>query len=394
MPSLRDLASEAMAAVLVRPTRLAINALGITLGVLAVVATTGLVGTAGAQIVSRFDALAATEVRVAPTKNADGTADSVLPFDAEQRLGQLSGVVASAAISVLPDVTVRGVASGAGEGAPPAVVAASAGVFAATHAGLDAGRWFDQGHDSRADQVAVIGRDAAKRLQLTDIGLRPTIVLNDVPFTVIGVLGTAGRQADLVSSVIIPDGSARALTGLAAPQWVLIDTKIGYAGQVAAQAALALAPQAPSRLTAVRAPDAAVVRARVATDVRSLFLILGSLSLLIGAVGISNTMLVSVIERTGEIGLRRSLGGTRAAVALQFLIESSMIGAVGGVIGSSLGVLTLVSVSMAQGWSPVLQPWLPPATALLATVVGTCAGAYPAIRAANLQPIAALRMAA
>ena len=117
----------------------------------------------------------------------------------------------------------------------------------------------------------------------------------------------------------------------------------------------------------------------------------GGVSLLVGAIGIANVTLVSVIERTGEIGLRRALGATRRHIAMQFLLESSTMGLVGGILGASIGSLVVIGVAAYQDWTPVLDPLVPFAAPLLGALVGLISGTYPAFRAARLEPVEALR---
>jgi ABC-type antimicrobial peptide transport system permease subunit len=196
---------------------------------------------------------------------------------------------------------------------------------------------------------------------------------------------------ELLSSIIIPDHTASDLYQLAAPAAVHVDTAIGAATLIAHQAPLALTPNQPSLVQASTAGEPRKVKGQVASDVNTLFLILGGVSLLVGAIGIANVTLVSVIERTGEIGLRRSLGATRRHIAAQFLTESGLLGLVGGAIGASLGILVVVAVSLARTWTPVLDPWLPFAAPAVGAAVGLVSGLYPASRAATLQPVDALR---
>lgn len=120
-------------------------------------------------------------------------------------------------------------------------------------------------------------------------------------------------------------------------------------------------------------------------------MVLGGVSLLVGAIGIANVTLVSVMERTGEIGLRRSLGASRRHIALQFLAESSAIGFVGGILGASVGVLVVVAVAAYNSWTPVLDAAIVLATPIVGMIVGLAAGSYPASRAAHLEPVDALR---
>jgi macrolide transport system ATP-binding/permease protein len=122
-----------------------------------------------------------------------------------------------------------------------------------------------------------------------------------------------------------------------------------------------------------------------------MFLLLGGLSLIVGAIGIANITLVSVMERTGEIGLRRAIGATRAHIAAQFLFESASMGVVGGILGASLGVIVVVAVSAYQFWTPVLDPAAPFLAPLIGGLIGLLSGAYPALRAARLEPVEAFR---
>jgi putative ABC transport system permease protein len=122
-----------------------------------------------------------------------------------------------------------------------------------------------------------------------------------------------------------------------------------------------------------------------------LFLLLAAICLLIGAVGIANTTLVAVMERTGEIGLRRSLGARPRHIAAQFLAESTALGTLGGLIGTSLGVTAVVTIAVLQHWTAVLQPFTVLPAPLIGTAVGLLAGLYPAMRAALLEPLEALR---
>jgi ABC-type antimicrobial peptide transport system permease subunit len=199
------------------------------------------------------------------------------------------------------------------------------------------------------------------------------------------------RQASALSAVIIPEGTARQEFGLTAPTSVQVETRIGAAGLIAGQLPLALNPTDPRLLKVAAPPEPRRVRAGVQSDLNSLFLLLGGVSLLVGATGIANVTLVSVLERVGEIGLRRSLGAARRHVAGQFLLESATLGVMGGVLGAAVGTLVVVGVAAYRTWTPVLEAWVPLAAPLLGGVVGLVAGTYPAVRAAALEPVEALR---
>jgi predicted lysophospholipase L1 biosynthesis ABC-type transport system permease subunit len=208
---------------------------------------------------------------------------------------------------------------------------------------------------------------------------------------VVGILDGVARQPGLLGAVIIPEGTAKRDFGLTSPELVVVETRIGAATLISQQAALALRPDGPRGLKVAAPTEPQRARDRVQSDLSLLFLMLGGVSLLVGAIGIANVTLVSVIERTGEIGLRRALGATRRHIAMQFLLESAAMGFVGGVIGASIGTLVVVAVAGYQSWTPVLDPLVPFAAPLLGGLVGLISGSYPALRAASMEPVEALR---
>ncbi|MEZ5374941.1 MAG: ABC transporter permease [Acidimicrobiales bacterium] len=390
--SLRDLANEVTIGLTARPARTLLTALGTIIGVASLVATLGLAKTAGNRIVSRFDELEATTVTVTPSNDRV----SLLPFDAESRLDPLNGVVASGTKSdvAVGDRLARSVPVvdplGQTEFQIP-VIAVSPGLFDAARARLATGSFFDAGHDARSDPVAILGPGAAERLNVGRVDNSPSIFLGDETLAVVGILAEVERQPALLNAIIVPNGYARSVLGLQAPELVLIEVDVGAADLIGTQAPVALAPGRADQLQAQVPAAPTRVRSDVADDVNALFLILGAVSLLVGAIGIANVTLVSVLERTGEIGLRRALGATRRHIASQFLAESAALGALAGLFGTSLGILTVVAVAAARQWSPVLDPWLPFAAPLLGAVIGLVAGTYPAWKASRLEPIDALR---
>ena len=395
----RDLMSEALGGLSGRPGRTALTALGTVIGVAALVATFGLAHTTGNRIVSRFDAIAGTHVSVEPAGfgfTVGGVQrPSPIPWDSQDRLERLNGVVAAGTISELyVDGLVRAVPvddpADTNEFALP-VMAGSQGLLGAVRGEIRTGRFFDRVHDERASSVAVLGPGAAQRLGVSRVDNQPAIFIGDLALVVVGIIENVEREARLLNAVIVPDGLARERYGLAAPAEVHIDTELGAAQLIGSQAAIALSPNDPEALRVTVPPDPASLRSRVGEDVNALLLLLGGLSLVVGSLGIANITLVSILERTSEIGLRRALGSTRRHIAELFLTESAVLGLIAGVVGTSAGVITVVIVSAVQGWEPVLQPWLPLVAPLAGLMIGLVSGAYPAWRAASIEPIAALR---
>ena len=201
-----------------------------------------------------------------------------------------------------------------------------------------------------------LGPDAARRLGIKGLNRLPAIALGDHRYLIIGILRDVARKPELLGSVIIPEGTARKYFALAGPGTLVVETRIGAAYLIAEQAPVALRPDDPRVLKVEVPQEPKRVRDEVQTDLDVMFLLLGGLSLIVGAIGIANITLVGVMERTPEIGLRRAIGATRSHIALQFLLESASMGAGGGILGASLGVLVVIAVSAYQVWTPVLVP--------------------------------------
>ena len=396
--TLRDLLGEALAGMFSRPGRMAMTVLGVVIGLAALVATLGLTRTAGNRIISQFDQLAATELFISarPGQTTGVIDPRALPWDAAARMLRLNGVVAAGTMS---EVELGAMLVSASPVKDPenqsafklSVRAASPDLYAAVRAQLQAGRWPDAGHSNRADRVAVLGPDAASRLGISGLEQLPAVSIGDQVYLVIGILRDVGRKPELLGSVIIPEGTARRLFGLAGPGVVVVETRIGAAALIAEQARPALRPDDPRTLKVDMLAEPRRVRDEVQSDLNMMFVLLGGLSLIVGAIGIANITLVGVMERTAEIGLRRAIGATRGHIAAQFLFESASMGVIGGVIGASLGVLIVVAVSAYQVWTPVLDAAGPLLTPLLGGLIGLLSGTYPALRAARLEPVEAFR---
>jgi len=393
----RDLLNEALAGMFARPGRTMLTVLGVVIGLTALVATLGLTRTAGNRIISQFDQVAATELFVSAKPGMTGIVDPrAIPWDAPTRLRRLNGVVAAGTMSQI-DIGNELVSSSPVKDPlnqtafKLSVHAASPDLFRAVRADLEAGRLPDFGHSDRADRVAVLGPDAARRLGILGVEQLPAISIGDRVYLVVGILRDVARKSELLGSVMIPEGTARHDFGLVGPGTVVVETEIGAASLIAQQARLALRPDDPRILKIEMPLEPKRVRDEVQSDVDVMFLLLGGLSLVVGAIGIANITLVSVMERTREIGLRRAIGATRGHIAAQFLFESASMGVIGGILGASLGVIIVVAVSAYHVWTPVLDPAAPFLAPLIGGTLGLLSGAYPAMRAANLEPVEAFR---
>lgn len=395
----RDLLAEATAGMLQRSGRSALTALGTVLGVGTFVAVLGLTSTTSQQIDERFNALSATEVTIEDTGGDQPEyVQNAFPADADARIERLNGVRDAGVYWSVRLPEGQGVRSAplgeTGEETQSQIIAASPGVLAAAGPHLQQGRVFDAYHDREAQQVAVVGSGMAARLGITTLETAPAIFIGGDAFTVIGIVKEVDRKSDVLLSVVVPRATAERVWG--GPRSgnrakMLISTNLGAAQQVAGEAALALDPAHPDYFQAVPPPDPRALRTGVTSDLDQLFLLLAAICLLIGAVGIANTTLVAVLERTGEIGLRRALGARGRHITLQFLAESGALGTLGGLVGTSLGTFAVIGTAIAREWTPVIDPATVVSAPAIGLLTGLLAGLYPAWRASRIQPVEALR---
>jgi ABC-type antimicrobial peptide transport system permease subunit len=390
-----ELLHEAFVSLAVRPGRTMMTSLGTAMSIAAFISTIGLSRTAGGQVLVSLDKLRASSVdaSLVPSQQPASTLQS-LPLDAPERVTDLSGVEAAAECSALvAPIRVRAnyVLDPTNEpsvGRP--IFVASPSLPSVTGARFSTGRMFDQGNSDRHERVAVIGGNLAKLFAITDITAGPAIFLNDTGYTVVGVIDSTDRRRDLLDAVIIPRPVNR-LFGYVGPTTLLVKSQVGGAPAVAANLAVALNPADPTRIQVRIGSQPTTTRQKAKKDLDALYLGLGAITAIIGAIGIANMGLVAVFERIGEIGLRRSLGARSRHIAAQFLVESVVVGVMGGVLGSTFGVLVIVGVSAVKGWVPVLNLWMLAFAPLVGGIVGLLSGLWPAIRAARLEPVEAIR---
>lgn len=396
---LRDLIHESLEGVGSRPSRLFITLLGTVLGIASLVATLGLAQTTAGQIAKSFDLLSATRVTVEPGK-AEGRGGTeklttTIPWNAVERVADLAGVEESfiyAPLEPTPEVlAVQVVDPAAAAVSPPPVVAVSSQMLQVVEGKISTGRFFDSGHDARGDRVVVLGKNAAEKLGINRVSGHPAVFIAGNAYSVIGILDSVGVRENLLNSAIVPVGVARAELGLTTAASLDIRVAVGAGQLVGRQAPIALDPNNPDAYK-VKTPSVATgVRDQVASDINVLFVAIGVVALVGGGIGIANVTLLSVTERRGEIGLRRALGARTRQIGQQFMLESLTTGVLGGLIGVALGLFVVVGVCLVQGWTPVLAPWVPFGGVAVGALVGLVAGTYPAIKAASIEPVDALR---
>ena len=397
---LPDLGSEALAGLLQRPGRSALTLLGVVLGIGSFVAIVGIAQTASGQIGKQFNVLQATQAYVfdvgAAQSAQSGHPTVDFPPNADALAKRIHGVVAAGFYWPVQfkQAAVSAFAGGflASQHSMP-VTAASPGLLAAAGVKLVTGTLYNQFHEANAQNVAVVGRSAAASLGITSLQGQPAIFIDGQPFTVIGIIASSQRLPQLDVGVTVPTSTALRLWSAPtqAQAQMLIHTRLGAARVVAEQAPVAIRPDNPTLLKSAAAPSAAQLQHNVSTSLNGLFLTLAGIALIVGAVGIANTTLVAVLERAGEIGLRRALGARPRHIGIQFLTESTALGLFGGLIGASLGVLTILGVTIYRHWTALLDPRIVVAAPVAGAAVGLLAGLYPALRASLLEPADALR---
>jgi putative ABC transport system permease protein len=372
-----------------RRLRAGLSALGIAIGIASMVAVLGISESSKADLLAQLDDLGTNLLRVAPGQSFFGE-DAQLPEAAPAMLGRVGGVERVAAVRNLDGVTVRRndlidpVETGG-----IAVAAADPALAQTVAARMRSGRFLDAA--TARYPTVVLGADAATQLGIDDTGSR--VYIGGRWFTVIGILEPVTLASSLDSSVLIGFDAAARWFGEerdASTIYVRGDPDAIAAGMGDLLGATAN-PERPEEVEVSRPSDALEARAAAKTAFTSLFLGLGAVALLVGGVGIANVMVISVLERRSEVGLRRALGATRRHVGAQFACESLLLAAAGGALGVALGALVTIGYAQSRGWTTVVPPAALGGGLAAALVIGAVAGVYPALRAARLSPTDALR---
>ena len=386
----RELLSVALQGLRTRRLRAALSALGIAIGIGAMVAVVGVSASSQANLLSTIDKLGTNLLTVSPGQTFFG-ANEVLPDTARGSVAHMNAVQRDSAVYQVSGATVRRsqyVPSEQTGGI--GVDATDPGLLGTVGGQMASGRFLDSA--SQSFPTVVLGAQAANTLQVPNANGHVQVFLGGTWFEVIGVLKPVILDPNLDSTAFIGlPVAARLFRTQANPSELYVRANVDSVKQVANLLAPTADPQNPDGVQVSRPSDALEARAAAKGQFTTLLLGLGAVALLVGAIGIANIMVISVLERRGEIGLRRALGATRRHISSQFLAESALLAALGGVAGLILGALATLVYALAQG-----QPMVVPLYALIAApaaglVIGAVAGLYPAATAARVSPTEALR---
>ncbi len=375
----------------VRPLRTVLTAMGIAIGIAAMVAVVGISLSSRTDLLAQLDRLGTDMLRVAPANSAFGEA-TTLPARARSVTARIGPVTAAAGVTTVARTIRRTDLIPATHTGGIQVVAADEGVLGAVSGALSSGRFLDAA--SARVPTVVLGARAAARLGLDAPDRGSRVYLGGTWFVVIGILQPLPLAPDLDSAALIGYDVAAELFGTArSPSTLYVRTRPERVGEVRAVLGRTIEPDTPNQVAVSRPSDALQARAATDTALRNLLVALGAVALLVGGVGITNVMVISVLERRAEIGLRRALGAARRHIALQFVAESAGLSVLGGLGGVALGAGTTAAYAARRGWSVDVPPSVLGAGMAVALAVGLVAGASPAVRAARVDPAEALRPA-
>ncbi|HEY2938845.1 MAG TPA: ABC transporter permease [Gaiellaceae bacterium] len=384
-----DLARVASVGLRTRPMRAALSALGIAIGVAAIVAVLGLSSSSQAGLLAEIDRLGTNLLTVTNGQTLLGE-QATLPLAAPgmiARIGPVTQVEATGSTDanvyrspLIPAINTNGLS----------VQAASLGLPGTVGTSVAQGRYLNAA--TARLPVAVLGSAAARRLGIDRLYRGERIWLGGRWFYVVGVLSPAPLAPEIDNSVLVGFPAARHYLGFDGhPTTIYVRSQTSQVAAVQSVLAATANPEAPNEVEVSQPSAALTARARAQSALNSLFLGLGAISLLVGAVGVGNIMLIGVLERRSEIGLRRALGATKANIRLQFLAEAILLSLLGGAVGVVAGALATAIYASTKQWTIVI-PTLAWAGGLgAALTIGALAGLLPAVRAARLSPTEALR---
>nr|WP_242454370.1 ABC transporter permease [Bailinhaonella thermotolerans] len=385
----RDVARVGAVGLRTRPLRAFLSALGIAIGISAMVAVVGISSSSGAELDRTLSALGTNLLTVGPGQTILGEA-AKLPTDAEAMIERLPPVKAVSAVGKVPDAKVyRSEEIPEAQTGGISVLAAREDLPATVGATVRGGTWLN-GLTARYPAV-VLGASAAERLGVSGAGPDAQVVVGGRRFTVVGVLAPVPLAPELDRAALVGWPAAESeLAFDGHPTTIYTRSDEARLESVRAVLGATANPEAPNEVEVSRPSDALAAKQATSQAFNGLLLGLGAVALLVGGVGVANTMVISVLERRPEIGLRRALGATRAQIRTQFLAESLLLSALGGAGGLVLGIGVTLGYAVYRGWPAVVPAWATAGGLCATLVIGAAAGLYPAVRASRLSPTEAL----
>jgi len=384
-----DVARVATVGLRTRPLRAALSALGVAVGVAAMVAVLGLSASSQAGLLSEIDRLGTNLLTVTNGQTLFGkTAE--LPLSAPAMISRVQSVTAVAPTGAVSATPYRNPLIPSGQTGGLRVLAASLDLPSVIGASVAAGSYLNAA--SANEPVVVLGATAAAQLGIDRIFPGERIWVGGQWFYVAGILTPSLLAPEIDQSVLIGFPAAASFLAFDGhPSTIYVRADTASVPAVQARLAASSDPEHPDQVDVSRPSDALVARAAAQGAFNSLFLGLAAVALLVGGVGVANIMVISVLERRSEIGLRRALGATRGQIRTQFLGEAMLLGVVGGVAGVAIGALVTAAYALSHQWESVV-----PAVAIFgglgaSLMVGAVAGLLPALRAARMSPTEALR---
>lgn len=370
-----------------RPGRVVLSALGIAIGIAAMLAVVGISSSSKAKVDQVLDTLG---TNVLTLTQAQGLGEPVpLPPTALESVLRQDDVETAAAVGTVPDTGVyRNDRVPAPETKGLGVLAAWGDVPRVLGGQLAAGRWIDDA--AGAPPQVVLGARAAAVLGMEDLHPDSRVWIGGRWVQVVGVLDPVALAEDLDSRVFVPRGFAGQLGFDGAPTAVY--TRVDPANVERSRDLLAGAvrPGAPQDVGVTRPSDALAAKDATDDSFTGLLVGIGGVALLVGGIGVANTMVITVLERRAEVGVRRALGARRRSIRDQFLVESLLLSFLGGLAGVVLGVAVTVVFAVTQGWPVALPVWAVVGGLGATVVIGGVSGLYPAARAARIPPTSAL----
>ncbi len=374
-----------------RKARTALSALGVMIGIAAMVGVLGLSESSQADLTSKIEALGTNLLTVSPGGGFGG-GDGVLPEETSAKINRIGPVEQSADVIQLDQVVLRNDLVNDNETGGITAVAADLDLIETLNGSLSEGVWLNEATATTPN--VVLGSVAAERHGIVDVGDGVQLQIGGEWFTVIGVLDSFPLAADLDRAALIGKPIAASLFEVELnPSIIYLRTDPAYVDDVRAVLPATADPANPEEVEASRPSDLLETQSAIEDSFTNLFLGLGAVSLIVGGVGIANVMVIAVIERRNEIGLRRALGATRAHIRRQFLTEALLLSALGGLGGVLLGIAATWVYARSQGWDVVVPSLAIGGGFAAALVIGGIAGLYPAMRASRLAPTEALRAA-